>query len=156
MPAWTYSFDPSSSPLNEVRFLIADTDQTRAWTLYDAEISYAINLHSGPNPQVGENFLAAAVCAETILGKFKIIAQSKSVGDLSISYGNQFTFYKDLAITLRNRAALQVVKPYVGGISRSDKEARDQDSDRLGTAVKVDGMSYASPINTVDDSTSTP
>ena len=151
---WTYSGNPATSALDEVRFLTSDTDQTKAWTLLDGEINYAIGLHSATPPVIGQNFLAAAVCAETILGKFKSIPESKKVGDLSLTWGAQFKFYSDLAYRLRQRAALQSVKPYIGGTSIAEKAAINADPDRVQMAVKIDGMDFASPanLNTTDGS----
>lgn len=145
--AWSYSQNPATSALDEIRFLTADVDSSKAWTLQDSEIAYTVSLHSATPPVIGQNFLAAAVCAETILGKFKAIPESKKVGDLSLTWGAQFKFYSDLAYRLRQRAALQAVKPYIGGTSIAEKAAINADPDRVGTAVRVDGMSYASPAN---------
>ena len=142
---WTYSGNPASSALDEVRFLTADTDSTKAWTLADDEINYAITLHSGASPTIGNNFLAAAVCAETIVAKLKSVPASKSVGDLSLSWGQQFQFYADRAYQLRQRAALKGVVPYISGTSRSEKQDADAEEDRVQPAAKVDGMSNLYP-----------
>lgn len=40
MPTYTYSGDPSSSPLDEVRFLLSDTQSP--WMLSNEEISYGL------------------------------------------------------------------------------------------------------------------
>lgn len=139
--SWNYSGDPSSSKRDEVRFLTADTDSTRPWTLQDGEIDYAVAKYSS------NVLLAAAVCAESILGKFKAIPQSKTLGDLTLSYVAQFKYYIDLAYTLRQRANLAGVSPYVGGVSIADKKAQDTDADRQAPAAKVDGMNWAAPLN---------
>ena len=145
--AWTYSGNPAASALDEVRFLAADTDSTKAWTLADGEVNYAISLYSAAPPVIGQNFLAAAVCAETILGKFKAIPESKKVGDLSLTWGAQFKFYESLAYRLRQRAALQAVKPYIGGTSITEKAGIDADPDRVQPAAKIGGMDFANPAN---------
>lgn len=145
--SWTYSGNPSASALAEVRFLIADTDSTKAWTLQDGEISYALGLYSANPPVIGQNFLAAAVCAETILAKLKAVPESKSVGDLSLTWGSQFKFYESQAYRLRQRAALQGVAVYCGGTSATEKASVNAEPDRVGTAVKIDGMNIASPVN---------
>jgi hypothetical protein len=140
--SWSYSGNPSSTPLDEVRFLTSDTDQTKPWTLQDEEIQYAITLYSGASPQIGDNLLAAAVCAETALGKLRGIPGRKKVGDLERDYSATFKFYQDLATTLRNRANLKGVRIYAGGISRSEKQANDSDTDRVLPAARVDGMNH--------------
>jgi hypothetical protein len=140
--SWTYTGDPSSSPLDEIRFLINDTVSTQSWTLSDEEIFYA----AAKSPT--NVLLAAAIAAEAILGKFAQIAQSKSVGDLSISYSNRHSQYKELARQLRARAALAAVTPYAGGLSWAEKRAQDADADRVRPAAKTDGMNQAAPLNT--------
>ncbi len=40
--SWTYSGNPTASALDEVRFLITDTDQTKPYTLSNEEINYAL------------------------------------------------------------------------------------------------------------------
>lgn len=157
--SWSYSGNPAASALDEVRFLIADTSFAQAWTLQDEEINYTLGLYSASPPVVGQNFLAAAVCAETILGKFKsTMIDSQRIGDLSISLVNQVRLYESLAYRLRQRAALQMVPPYIGGTSIQEKYGLDADPDRVQPAVKIDGMSYASPVNaeTGDSSPSGP
>lgn len=152
MGNWTYSGDPRRSALDEVRALIADTDSTKPWTLLDSEINYAIWRYSAHPPVIGENFVAAWRCAKMILGKFKTIAQSKRVGDLSITYGNHFQFYQNIAYELKQSATLSKVKVYVGGISLSDKQAQDEDTDRVQPAGKVDGMNNTSSLPPVPGS----
>lgn len=141
--SWTYTNDPSSSQRDEVRFLIGDTDSTKAWTLQDGEILYAIAQY--PN----NILLAAAVCAEAIVARFKGNARaSKSLDDLSISWDTAaFASYKEIANTLRNRANMRGVRVFVGGISRSQKRTTDSDPDRMDTAAKIDGMNKLTGID---------
>ena len=140
--AWTYSGDPGASALDEIRFLIADTDSTKLWTLQDGEIQYAVR--KWPS----NVYLAAAVCAETIMANMKGTVADKSVGDLSITYNAaSIQFYKETASRLRQRAALASVKPWAGGTSISEKETNDADADRIQPAAKIGGMDYATPSN---------
>jgi hypothetical protein len=135
----TYSGNPSSSPLDEIRFLIGDTDLTDP-RLTDSEIQYNIVLVSGSNPPPpNKNFLAASYCAEAIAGKFSRMVD-KSVGDLHISYSQLAKQYSALSLRLRSRAALASVPVYVGGLSKADKDLQRHDKDLLSTAIKVDGM----------------
>lgn len=146
--AWTYTnSDPTASALNEVRFLIGDTTSTAAWTLQDGEIQYAIAKYPS------NLLLAAALCAESIVAKLKSQAQSESIGDLSISYNSTLlTSYQQTAYSLRQRANLAGVKPYVGGVSLAEKNSVYADTDRVGTAATIDGMSRTSTTNdTTDD-----
>lgn len=147
--SWTYSGNPTSSAKDEVRFLTADTDVTKPWRNQDEEIAYAISLYSSNPPVIGQNFYAAAICAESILAKLKATPLgSKRVGDLSIATApSTILFYEQTAYRLRQSASLQAVPTYVGGTSISEKEALDADPDRVQPAFKVDGMSNTSPFN---------
>ena len=102
---WSYSGNPKSSAKDEIRFLIADTDKSKPWTLQDAEIQYVIGQYSQNPPTIGTNLLTAAICAETILAKLKALPTSKKVGDLSLSY--DYKFFESVAYRLRQRATLQ-------------------------------------------------
>lgn len=76
--AWTYSGDPGASDLDEIRFLIQDTD-TNDQLLSNEEITYLFNAY--------EDTYAAAVAAVGVLiaKASKVVEESKSVGDLSLS-----------------------------------------------------------------------
>jgi hypothetical protein len=145
MPAWSYSGNPASSALDEVRYLIGDTDQTKPWSLSDAEIAYAIGLYSAHPPVIGDNFMAAAVSAETILTKLKGTLAEKTVGDLSLRFNDRtMQFFEAAAYRLRQRASLHAVPPYLGGYSHSEKRGQDSIADRVQLAVKIDSMNKTS------------
>jgi hypothetical protein len=158
MGNWSYSGDPRKSPLDEVRFLIGDTDEKKPWTLLDGEINYALSLYSSNPPVVGKNLLAAANCAESVLAKLKSVVSSKSVGDLHISYLNPqtLTMYQETAYRLRQRANLVGVPMYVGGQSVAEKLSTYSDPDRVQIAVKIDGMNDADPQNPESNNTTVP
>lgn len=63
---FTYGGDPANSALEQVRFLIGDTDSTRP-LLNDAEIQYVIDTW---DPLFGSTTLNAAVCCEVIAGNY--------------------------------------------------------------------------------------
>jgi hypothetical protein len=140
--SWSYTGDPSYSATDEIRFLIDDTVSANSWTLSDEEIAYCV-------AQAPNNVLLAAVfAADSILGKFSQMSQSKSLGDLSISYSSRHSQYKELAARLRMRATLKAVVPYASGLSRTDKRTVDADADRIAPAAKIDGMNQANALNT--------
>ena len=150
--AWTYSGDPTASPLDEVRFLIGDTVATDP-QLQDGEINYQIVTVAGALssiPSAG-NFLAAAYCCDALVARFARFAESKTVGDLSLSYGQRVQQYADLAYRLRQRAAIAAVKVTVTGQSIAAKKANNADPDRIPLASQIDGMSYASPLNSLNN-----
>lgn len=94
--SFTYSGDPSARPLDQVRFLLQDTDSTDP-LLSDAEILYVLNTAGGSVYQ------AAHDAAYAISAKFVRKADtSKSVGDLSlsVSYGNRAAEFRTLGDTL--------------------------------------------------------
>lgn len=145
MPTWTYSYDPRGSSLDAVRFLIGDTDQTKAWTLYDGEIMYCVDQYPA------NIWLAAAVATESVVAKLKGTVSDKKVGDLSITYNaNMLAAFVTLATTLRNRANMHAVLPWIGGVSHAEKQALYDDPDRVGTAVTVDGMDKVGPLSPTD------
>lgn len=127
--SWTYSGDPSSSTRDEVRFLIGDTDETDP-QLNDQEVEYLLAAN-GDNSQ-----LAAASCADAIASKYTRLV-NKSVGDLSISYGERAQKYTELAGKLKGDATIALAAPYCGGISVSDKEIDPDNSDQVRPHFKV-------------------
>jgi len=145
--AFTYSGNPASSARDEVRFLVGDTAQ-QPWSLEDGEIDYAVALYSANPPVIGQNYDAAAECAEQILGKLTANLNDEQVGDLSISFNaGAIKFMQDRAYQLRQRANIQGVNVSVGGLSIAEKEAAYSDPDLVKPAFVVDGMDNPSPFN---------
>ncbi len=117
---WTYSGDPSTSTKDQVRFLIGDT-QSSDPILQDAEINWLLTENATP-------FYAAVEAANGIAAYYARKAD-KAVGDLKISASQQHKQYLDLAVRLRRRALTETVTPYAGGISVSDKQVQQDNSD---------------------------
>jgi hypothetical protein len=140
--AWTYSGDPASSNRDAVRFLVGDTDPADK-RLTDGEIAWALT-------EEANVFLAAALCAESIGGQYANLV-SKAVGDLKIEYGDRQKNYADLAARLRRRGTIRGATPFFGGISRSDKRSREQDTDRVEPYFKRGLHSQVEPEK-LDDS----
>jgi len=92
----SYSADPSLSALDAVRFEIGDTGPT--FEFGDAEITYALAQARG-----GVLFAAAAL-ADTLGVRFGQRAQTESVGDVSVGWGDRATAMMKLADRLRRRA----------------------------------------------------
>lgn len=132
--AWTYSGDPSASLRDEVRFLIGDTD-TSDQQLSDAEVDYTLTSASD------DASLAAVKCAQALAAHYARRAD-KTVGDLSLSYSQLSKHYLDLVAQLQATAAVALAAPYAGGISVSDKETDEDDSDRVQPAFRVGLHSY--------------
>lgn len=145
--AFTYSGNPASSARDEVRFLIGDTVQ-QSWSLEDGEIDYAVALYSANPPIIGQQYDAAAECAEQMLAKLTANLNDEHVGDLSINFNaGAIKFMQDRAYQLRQRANLQGVPMSVGGQSVTEKAAAYSDPDLIQPAAIVDGMDNPSPFS---------
>lgn len=121
----TYSGDPSASTLDEVRFLIGDTNNS-AERLTDEEITYLIGKWGDPMKAA---HAAAMQLASTYAGRM-----NKSIGQTRLEYSTLFNQYVSLAKELARRGGFTSVAmtavPVAGGIVGS---ARDD-----GTTVTLD------------------
>lgn len=96
---WNYSGDPASSDRDAVRFLIGDTN-TSAQLVSDEEIAWALT-------EAGGNvYRAASNLCDNVAAKFSNSTQ-RTVGSLSINLAEKAQHYRDLAKTLRRKAALR-------------------------------------------------
>lgn len=122
---FTYAGLPSTGTTagrrDAVRLLLKDV--TSGSALYqDAEIAFFLT-HHGNNV-----FRAAATAARGLAARQ---AESKSVGDLSLSgFGKT---WREVAAEYDATADRQTVL-YAGGISISDKQSAEQDTDRVAPA----------------------
>lgn len=126
---FSYSGDPRKSDKDKVRFLIGDTDANDP-QLGDSEILYALESE-------GNAFRAGVACAVALAAKFSRLTD-ESVGDVSKSYSKRAEAYRELAKDLRRRNAERGVVPYAGGISVAEKEAVEQNTDRVDPAFTRD------------------
>jgi len=116
---FSYSGDPTTSDLDQVRFWIQDTDRTEI-LLPDEELQFLINLW---NPLYKSLLYVASVACEIIAGRFaREITQSADGVTLS---GDQLQQkYNDLAMSLRDQykslALINSGGPDVGGILYSE------------------------------------
>ena len=117
---WSYSGNPSNNDKDAVRFLVGDTD-ANAPQFENEEIQYLISTEGTP--------LAAAVAGAIALAAKYSRLMDESVGDVSKSYSQRAEHYRNLAKDLRTRNSEKSVCPYAGGISVSDKDAFEKDSD---------------------------
>lgn len=98
-PTYTYSFDPTTSQKDAVRFLCQDTDvvTTGVARLCDEEINYILGLQSNV-------FLAAAQCADEIAAYWARV-QNTRIGPLNIERSQAVIFYQQVAEKLRHTAS---------------------------------------------------
>lgn len=114
---WSYSGNPASSSLDEVRFLIGDTDTNNQLTTNEA-ITWAL-------AQTPNTYDAAALVANSIAAVYAK-QMSKTVGPLTIRYAERRDAYYALAKSLlamkstaSGRAALGRITP-INGSQKSE------------------------------------
>lgn len=129
---WTYTNAPADFPRDELRFLIGDTDEDDQ-QLSDEEIAYLLSNSASTK-------LAAIASAQILQSKYARLT-SKSVGGLSISYGERQAHYKAMETRFRSELGL-LVAPFAGGISKSSKTLLESDTDFNDTLVKLGMHDY--------------
>lgn len=134
----TASYDPTlASPLDEVRFALGDVivDPATSALLSDEEITALLTANGDSVAR------AALVAAKSLVARFSRL-MTMSVGDTSVSMGELAERYRDLAADLQRGLARGGggAMPYAGGISRADKQRREQDSDRTEPAFARHGV----------------
>jgi len=128
---------------DKVRFLIQDTVVATAM-LQDEEINFMLIEY--PNYK-----MAAANCADVLSSKFASAAESRTIGNLKLEYSDKAKKYADLASRLRMQAS-KFILPYAGGISQADKEAINDDTDRIEPSFRRGQMKQALPsVDIADD-----
>lgn len=120
---WTYSGNPASSDVDNVRFRIGDTN-TSDQQLSDEEIEWLLTTY--------ESTIGASLGAcDALIAKYARAVDSRSA-DVSVSASQRMKHYQDLKTTLQTQSAsISGVAPYVGGISIAAKEAVVDDTDRV-------------------------
>jgi hypothetical protein len=111
---WTYSGNPANSQLDEVRFLVGDTDEADPLAS-DEEINYALATWL---PIYGTKHYVASVVAEQIAGKFAR-ETSYSADGVSVNLSELQQKFMQRAVQLRaqHHSLLVGGSPDVGGIS---------------------------------------
>jgi hypothetical protein len=122
---WTYDLAKlATSPLYQVRRLVGDVIGNEP-QLQDEEINFALTQRSSI-------YGAAAECCRAIASQYSRKANTAIQG-MSVTYSSQAQAYLKMAVTLDAQASARGAgaMPYAGGISESDKEVQEQDSDRV-------------------------
>ena len=127
--AWSYSGDPDSSALDSVGFLVGDTD-TNDQLLANEEISWVNSQVTGSTTSTDSLYEVSYRCMITIASKFSRLAD-QAVGDLRVSMSQKAKGARDQAEELRKLAQREgsTPVPYAGGITISDKEIDEANSD---------------------------
>lgn len=129
---WSYSGDPSSSETDTVHFLLGDTDATDA-LLQDEEIAFLISQWDG------NLYFAAAAGAEQLAERFAREVPFSADG-ANIDLSRLTDAYTQAAQRLRKLGRTQSGRgayPYTGGISQSDVDRVNADTDRVPTSISV-------------------
>ena len=122
-PAWTYSGDPSSSAKDAVRYLAGDTNDKDPQGS-DGEILFAV-------AQTFSQYSAAAMVCRAIASKYARDVDSVQ-NELRTLWSSRQKAYTSQAKQLDAKAqTFGFAAPYAGGISRSDKIAQDNNTDRV-------------------------
>lgn len=127
---WSYSGNPKDNNKDAVRFLVGDTDSDEE-LIQDEEILFILDTETNI-------YRAAANVAESIAAMFSRKADV-SIGDYSESLSQQADNYLKLAERLRKTARKNIQFkgiPFAGGISKTDKEITQKDTDRVKPAFK--------------------
>jgi hypothetical protein len=141
---WTYaSSSTTTTDLSWVRVRIGDTSSGDQ-LLQDEEINAFVDSE-------GNREMGAALAAEAVGAQFARKVD-KSVGKLRIAFSQASEHYFGLAKRLRREVAIGA-GPYAGGISRSDKEANEADTDVVEPAFRIGQFDRAGAANDPDWST---
>jgi hypothetical protein len=126
---WTYSGDPSANARDAIRFLVGDTDTTDQ-LITDEEIAWVNTEASGTSTATTALYDAAYRCCITIASKLARQAD-KQIGDLRVSMSQKADGYRKQAQELKSLSMREggVPIPYAGGITFSDKEIDQDNSD---------------------------
>ena len=126
---WTYGGDPSASALAAIRFLTGDTD-TNDQLINDEEIAWTNNQVTGSDTATTALYEVSYRVMVAIASKFSRLAD-QSVGDLKVDMFQKATNAREPAALLKQQALREgnTPTPYAGGISVSDKEIDEENSD---------------------------
>jgi len=132
-----YTGNPSTSAPDAVRLLIGDVSTSTSSEIFsDGEIDYFVAQYSN-----SELAASAALKASIGTSKSQTLAGvlSKQVGDLKIDYGGKSGAHEIIIAKASQLRMLGVrkVKPYAGGISESDKDAAESDTDRVAPNFRI-------------------
>jgi hypothetical protein len=139
-----YGGAPASDTSDALKFLVGDLSTSSSGELLkSAECTYLLSAYGTPR--------AAAPHAARAIAAMFADEVAKSVGDLRIEAQQKFDNYSTLAASLERQAAMSAGVPFAGGISISQKQSVEQDTDRVAPAFRI-GL-HDNPLNTVSTST---
>lgn len=125
----TFTYDPTlATDRDRVRFLLGDRDATDPH-MTDEEIEATLVVTPDP-------LMAASQCCQALAASYAFLVNQRQE-ELAVNYSDLFEHFTRLAETLRIRAlASGTIGPWAGGISRTERDMRDTDLDRVGAAIR--------------------
>jgi len=125
--------------INNVRFLIGDTDSTD-YAITNDNVSFALTQASD------DVYLAASICARALAGKYATYVDTR-FESVASDYSQISKQYYALATRLEAQSkkfgSRGLGVPVAGGLTRSDIQAADQNTDRMKPKFKQD--QFANP-----------
>lgn len=136
--------DGLSELINNVRFLVGDTDSTN-YAITNDNVAFTL-------AQAGNDvYSAAAICARALAAKYSVEVDTK-FESVSSSYSQLSENYYKLAVRLEAQAKKFGSKglgvPAAGGLTYSDIDANDLNNDRVQPKFKQD--QFANPPRNSD------
>jgi hypothetical protein len=122
--SWHYA-NPLGSTKDQVRYLVGDTDPDDPLTS-DEEIIWQLS----ENPDVRLAAVAVARQIATVFARYATVRTQ----DTQVDWNARATQYRLIAQDLERQSSERSAIPYAGGISRSDKETVEADTDRVAPA----------------------
>lgn len=137
---WSYNTNLlSSNPKDAVRLLIGDVLSTDP-QLQDEEINYLVSSR-------GTLYGAAADCCRAMAAKFSRSVDQQA-GTSKNAYSQMAKAYTLKASEFETKAVLNgAAMPYAGGISLSDKQTQDLNTDRVQPQFTIGIMDSSLPVN---------
>ena len=130
--AWSYDLSTAPADREKVRLLIGDTSSGDQ-LLQDEEIDWQLSQHGGI-------LYTASACAEDVAAKFTR-KPNISEGGFRVDAAAQSQAYEKLAKRLKRQASMGA-NPYAGGISVSDKQTQEADTDRVIPSFRRDMFAH--------------
>jgi hypothetical protein len=148
---WTYGGAPgtttSATRRDAVRLLVGDTDTTDQ-QVTDEEIAFALSQTSD------DIYNAGALMCRTIAGKYSRLVDT-SIESVSSSYSQRAKQYSELAVRLvkegKRLGSVGLGVPVAGGMSISEMQGVEDDTDRVPSAFRVDQFSNPPRFDPMQD-----
>ena len=130
--AWTYTGATSApSSAGVVRLLTGQVSSQDDELLYDSEVTWTLS-------QFSNEYEAAALGCDILSAKYAANPDQEKVGQLGLTWGSRAEKYAKKATELRAlRQRVTGAGIYVGGISLSDKQIDQADTDRVPMSFQI-------------------